>query len=108
MGHVATRRRADESSVSAGHVHGLRDAAVGYDGVRRERSNVLPLFILVIGLAAATAWFVALPLLDRPQQAERGCEVFVLPSGTVKCVPTAKAGSAAKSSKPKASRRAKR
>ena len=88
---------------------------MGYDAVSTERSavstersNVLPLFILVIGLAAATAWFVALPLLDKPQRAERACEVFVLPSGTIKCVPTAKAGSVPKSPKPKASRRTKR
>jgi hypothetical protein len=78
------------------------------DGASTERSNVLPLLALVIGLAAATVWFVALPLLDRPPQAERACEVYVLPSGTVKCVPTKSGKATAKGSKPKASRRAKR
>jgi len=48
---------------------------------------VLPLLILVIGLAAATVWFVALPALDKPPRAERSCEVFVLKSGSTRCVP---------------------
>jgi hypothetical protein len=37
-------------------------------------------------LAAATIWFVARPVLDRPPHAQRTCEVFVVKSGT-KCIP---------------------
>ena len=47
--------------------------------------TVLPLLMLVIGLAAATVWFVALPALE-PSPARRTCEVIVLESGTTKCV----------------------
>jgi hypothetical protein len=94
--------------VSAGHAYGHSGVAVATDGVSKDRSSVLPLLLLVIGLAAATVWLVALPLLDKPAQAARSCEVYVLPSGTVKCVPTKKSGAAAKGSKPKSSRRAKR
>jgi hypothetical protein len=49
---------------------------------------VLCLLLLVIGLAAATVWFVVLPTLDKPPTAKRTCEVFVLRSGATKCVPT--------------------
>jgi hypothetical protein len=53
-----------------------------------ERSTVLLLAILVIGLAAAAIWFVWLPLIQEP--AARSCEVYVMPSGTTKCVPYGK------------------
>ena len=56
---------------------------------------MLPLLVLVVGLAAATVWLVALPLLDRSPRAERPCEVYVMPSGKVKCVPTSTGSSAA-------------
>ena len=46
----------------------------------------LPLLILVIGLAVATVWFIALPAFDKPP-AERSCEVVVLKSGAPACVP---------------------
>ena len=76
-------RPAETSNVSAAR-HALPSVAV-------ERSNepsaVLPLLSVVIGLAAATTWFVALPILDKPQQVARTCEVFVLKSGKTKCVP---------------------
>jgi hypothetical protein len=63
--------------------------------------------ILVIGLAAATIWFVALPALDKPARAERSCEVFVLRSGSTRCVPKAMPGSRAVPQKHKSSSRAK-
>jgi hypothetical protein len=47
---------------------------------------VLPLLILVVGLAVATVWFVALPALDKPP-AKASCEVVVLKSGSPACVP---------------------
>jgi hypothetical protein len=89
---------------AARHAHSL-------GGVAAERSsapsNVLPLLILVIGLAAATIWFVALPALDKPPRAERSCEVFVLKSGSTKCVPKPKPGARAVPHKPKPSSRPK-
>jgi hypothetical protein len=57
-------------------------------------SSLLPLLILVVGLAAATVWFVALPALDKPP-AKRSCEVFVLKSGSTRCVPEPVPGSRA-------------
>ena len=45
----------------------------------------MPLLMLVVGLAAATVWFVALPALE-PSPARRTCEVIVLEPGTIKCV----------------------
>lgn len=69
---------------------------------------MLPLLVLVIGLAVATIWFVALPALDKPARAERSCEVFVLASGSTRCVPQGKPGSRAVNQKPKPSGRAKR
>ena len=65
---------------------------------------MLALLALVIGLAAATVWFVALPALAEPAAPKRSCEVYVLPSGVQKCVkkPSYKAQAASK--KRKASR----
>jgi hypothetical protein len=76
---------------SYGHAYATADVA----GAARSGapSNVLPLLILVIGLAVATIWFVALPTLEK-QPAGRPCDVFVLPSGTTKCVPTPEARAA--------------
>jgi hypothetical protein len=71
-----------------------------------EVSNALPLLILVIGLAAATIGFVAIPVLDKPSRAERSCEVFVLKSGSPRCVPNPMLGSRVPQ-KPKTSGRAK-
>jgi hypothetical protein len=82
---------------------------VASEGSGVDRGSVVALLVLVIGLAAATVWLVALPLLDRPARAEPSCEVFVLRSGATKCVPVLKSGSpAAQKPKPKPSRRAKR
>jgi hypothetical protein len=47
---------------------------------------VLALLALVIGLAAATVWYVALPAFDKPP-AKRPCEVVFLGSGSTRCVP---------------------
>ena len=66
---------------------------------------MLPLLILVIGLAAATIWFVALPALDKAPSVERACEVFVLKSGSTRCVhkpmPGSKAAHQKTASRPK-------
>ena len=66
-------------------VYGLPEGAVPNDGARGP-SPVLPLLILVLVLAAASVWFVALPAFAKPVRAERTCEVIVLRSGTTKCV----------------------
>jgi len=49
-----------------------------------DPSPVVPLMILVLGLAVATMWFVALPALDKP--AGRTCEVVFLKGGTTSCI----------------------
>jgi hypothetical protein len=49
-------------------------------------SALLPLLLLFVALAAATVWFVAVPALAKPAQAQQACEVIVLESGTTKCV----------------------
>ncbi len=58
--------------------------------VERQRdrgpSPVIPLLIMVLGLAIATIWFVALPMLNQPAPAKRACEVIVLKSGKTRCV----------------------
>jgi len=79
---------------AATHVraYGMPDVAAP-DERSSELSSVLPLLILVVGLAAATIWFVALPVLHEPASVGRSCEVYVLPSGTTKCVPYPKPGS---------------
>jgi len=73
--------------------YGLPEVAVA--GTPREPSGLLPLLILVIGLAAATIWYVALPVLQTPTSMRRSCEVYVMPSGTTKCVPYLNPGSRA-------------
>ena len=65
--------------------YGLPEVAVGRDG--GDASPVVPLLLVVIALAAATIWFVWLPLVDKSANPRRSCEVYVLPSGTTKCVP---------------------
>ncbi len=47
---------------------------------------LLPLLILVVGLAIATVWFVGLPAVGRTPQPERTCEVILLESGAPQCV----------------------
>ena len=65
--------------------YGLPEATLG-----NERSGgpsaLIPLLLLCVGLAAAAIWFVALPVLTKPAQAAKTCEVIVLKSGTTKCV----------------------
>jgi hypothetical protein len=59
-----------------------------------SRSGVLALLILVIALAVATVWYVALPAFSKPL-AKRSCEVVVLESGATRCVPAPVPGSRA-------------
>jgi hypothetical protein len=92
---------------AARHAYGAAGLVVE-DESPRVPSGVVPLLVLVIGLAAATIWFVALPAPDSPPQVERSCEVIVLKSGFTKCVPTPKPGSPAAHQKTKAPGRAKR
>ena len=72
--------------------YGLHEAVVR---TPREPSGVLPLLIVVIGLAAATIWYVALPIYHPSASVGRSCEVYVMPSGTTKCVPDPNPGSRA-------------
>ena len=80
-----------------------RQAVLGASGgaVARESergpSPVIPLLIMVLGLAIATIWFVALPALETPLTG-RTCEVVFLKDGTTKCVE--KPAGAAKKHKP--------
>ena len=48
-------------------------------------SPVVPLIILVLGLAVATMWFVALPALAEPRPS-RTCEVVFLKGGATRCI----------------------
>lgn len=74
-------------------VYGVADISAASERSRLD-SAVLPLLALVLGLAAATVWFVALPVLDGPPpRAERSCEVVVLEPGSTKCVAKRTAGS---------------
>ena len=73
--------------------YGLPEGAVGSDGV--DASPVFPLLLVVIALAAAAIWFVWRPLVDKSANTRRSCEVYVMPSGTTKCVPYWTPGSAA-------------
>ena len=56
------------------------------DGARGAPSGAIPLLILVVLLAVATAWFVGRPMLENRSQPKRTCEVIVLETGTTKCV----------------------
>jgi hypothetical protein len=68
-----------------------RQAVLGASGGAVERrpergpSPVIPLLIMVLGLAIATIWFVALPALETPPPG-RTCEVVFRKDGTTKCV----------------------
>jgi hypothetical protein len=85
-------------SAAARPAHGFAEVAASPRS--SGPSNAILLLVLVIGLAAATVWFVALPLLDRPAETKRSCEVFVLKSGATKCVRTPGSTAAAKKAKP--------
>ena len=71
--------------LSAGTAYGSPESIVATEAPRAP-TGTLPLLFLVIALAAATVWFVALPALDKPARQERSCEVIVLKSGITKCV----------------------
>ena len=90
MGEAPTHRMGGVWTMSAAryaHAYGLPEVAVA--GQRSDGpSAVLPLLILVIGLAAATIWFVALPIYHPSATVGRSCEVYVMPSGTTKSSPT--------------------
>ena len=98
---------------AAGQVHVASDvvaanertsAAGGVAPAAKERSPVLPLLLLVIGLAAAAIWFVALPQLDKPATVHRSCEVIVHKSGKTRCVANPKTGAKAAPKKHSAKR----
>jgi hypothetical protein len=82
-------------------VYGLPDPVVANQRPRLA-SGVLPLLFLVIGLAAATIWYVALPALDRQSPPQRSCEVILLKSGSTRCVrnPTRESQAAPPKGKP--------
>jgi hypothetical protein len=64
--------------------YGLPEAVVAAERPRGA-SGFVPLTLLVIALAAAAVWFVALPAFAKPP-AKRACEVVVLQSGSTACV----------------------
>jgi hypothetical protein len=57
----------------------------------REPSPVVPLMILVLGLAVATMWFVVLPALEQPAPGPT-CEVVFVKNGTTRCIEPTVAG----------------
>lgn len=76
-------------------VYGVLDVASTNERADEHRT-VVALLLLVIGLAAATMWFVALPLFDKPNGAPQACESFVLTNdGVIRCVPESTLGTAA-------------
>ena len=91
---------------AAPDAYGLADPAVA-DERSRLPSGTLPLLFCVLVLAAATIWFVARPMLDRPPETQRTCEVLVFKSGT-KCVPRPSLASKPVAQEPKGSGAAKR
>ena len=52
---------------------------------KRDPSPVVPLMILVLGLAVATMWLVVLPTLEQPPPG-RTCEVVFLTNGSTSCI----------------------
>lgn len=99
---MGLRRPAQMSSRLA---YGLPEDIVDAPGPKAP-SALIPLLLLVLGLAAAMAWYVVLPAFSSsPARVERACEVYVLTSGKTKCVPLR--ASAAKAPQP-APKRAKR
>jgi hypothetical protein len=66
-------------------VSGLAVARARASDPAGEPSPVVPLMILVLGLAVATMWFVALPALEQPPP-RRTCEVVFLKGGTTRCI----------------------
>lgn len=91
---------------AARHAYGLAGGGVANESPRAP-SGVLPLLVLVVGLAIAAVWFVALPAFDDPP-ARRSCEVVFLASGSTKCVEKPALGSRVASQTSKRSSGAKR
>ena len=56
-----------------------------------EPSPVVPLMVLVLGLAVATMWFVVLPVLEQPPPG-RTCEVVFVKNGATRCIEPTVAG----------------
>jgi hypothetical protein len=106
-GEASSLRRVEAAKVSAArHSYGVAGGVAVASDRPSAVSVVLPLLALVIGLAVATVWFVALPAFER-SPAKRSCEVFVLKSGSTRCVPEPTLGSRAAPRGPKPSSRAK-
>jgi hypothetical protein len=86
---LATRRRKimglrQPARLSTSPGYGLPSESGATDG--RAPNPLFPLLLLFVALAAAAVWFVAVPALAKPAQAQPTCEVIVLKSGTTKCV----------------------
>jgi hypothetical protein len=94
MRHQADRGLAEASNVPAAKpLYGVLNVSVRNQRSDAEGRTVIALVFLVTGLAAATIWFVALPLFDTPHRAPQDCEAFVLTkSGVTKCIPEALPG----------------
>jgi hypothetical protein len=87
-------------------VYGLDGGAVADDAPRMP-SNLVPLLLLVVALAAATVWLAVLPAL-RETPVTRSCEVVFLPSGKTTCVEASTIGPRAVVAKSKHPARPKR
>jgi hypothetical protein len=74
------------SHVSPKPAYGLPEDLVANEPQGGGAGGMLLLFVLVIGLAVATMWYVVLPALSKPARVERSCEVVVLKSGSTACV----------------------
>lgn len=74
------------AQISSQLAYGLPETLVD-SGRRKAPSPIVPLLLLVLGLAGAMVWYVALPAFSTPARVERSCEVYVLKSGATRCVP---------------------
>jgi hypothetical protein len=94
--HQADCGLAETSNVPAAKpLYGVLNVSVRNQRSDAEAGTVIALVFLVTALAAATIWFVALPLFDRPHRAPQDCRAFVLTkSGVTKCIPEATPGEA--------------
>lgn len=69
-------------------LYGVLNGALANELSDEAARTLIALLILVTGLAAATIWFVALPLLDNPRRETQACDMFVLTkSGVTRCIP---------------------
>ncbi len=100
---MPTQARAETWVMSAArHAYGVHDPAVASEASRAP-SNVVPLLLLVIGLAAVSIWFVALPASAQQPAAEQSCEVYVIGKRAV-CKPVPGSAAAAPKRTPSAKR----